>query len=377
MTSDSNMRSLFDCKLNPSRMRSLMDGYAVLCIQTYVTIDIIKLLISYFNHILYWDRSQKLRSADSINLEYKINNIIIFRIMDYVSHFKVEIASNLDRIDEISHAVFRMRIFSMDNRAEEFNKICQITTESYESSNISFASKHGFHKASIMGLEIELLRMEYSLNRQRDRDDLYRNLFPLTRSWTKWKYPFNEDVVDKQLYENDDYFRDRFGPNCFGVDGKYYLFLGDVLVLVFFEEMHRITDLKYGYLSKFQDILVSINDYETNFCPKFVNLASHYKSVKRRLRRNFNCEGGTSSVEKLYQSIIRFHDRSLEQSLGTCPINITKDGNCWVVKSSKNDIQKFTQNHRRDRRYHYLTRKKTKNTKTYINNKKKHSYNRW
>ena len=120
------MRSLFDCKLNPSRMQSLMDGYVRLCIQTYVTIDIIKLLISYFNHILYWDRSQQLDTADAIDLEYRSNNMFTFQCKDHISHFEVGIRSNLSKISEIAHAVFRMRIFSVDNNGEEFNEICQI-----------------------------------------------------------------------------------------------------------------------------------------------------------------------------------------------------------------------------------------------------------
>ena len=165
-------------------------------------------------------------------------------------------------------------------------------------------------------------------------------------------------------------------PNCFGVNGKYYLLRNGWDDYAAFAKRYSVTAIIYGYLSKFQNILVNI-DFWSAFCPTFENLAPHYKEIKLEFTRNSNYTE-SHSVKRMYRDIIRFHGSSVKQSQKLSPVDIQY----WVVKSDKSDniwrnnIKKSNHRHRRNR-YHYLNKTSTKNNKTYMNNKRKHRYNRW
>ena len=409
-TPDNHMQSMFDCKLNPSRVQSLLDGYARLCIQTYVTIDIIKCLISYFNEILYWDRSRQLDDTKAITLEYKINNVVTFQFIDYISTFQVKFESNLSAMHTIGHVVFRMRLFAFDESAKEFNKICHIDSQS---SKIPFETKCKFNKSSIIGLEIELLHFQYTNNK------LLRinSLLDLSewKFWTKWRYPFNADKFDEQLYNNDPYFKQEFEKICFGVQGRYYLLhspqLSKLRALISDHAQTDVKIIKYGYLSKFKDIFVSTDDNATGFCPKFENLHVHHQRIKAAARSKVEQYRGKedrmkklpssmrslsdyytdkknaaiknlNTLKIIYQSILRFH--SVAPFQRRFIIDMISVGQYEIIQSVSNvhksiavEAVPHSQQHHHRNRYDYFNRKAIQRNKTYRNNKKKHQYHRW
>ena len=64
---------------------------------------------------------------------------------------------------------------------------------------IQFKRKYGLREASIIGLEIELLHLKYSINRQTNGDSLYPRFNRVVETWRTRKYPFNADIGDKKL----------------------------------------------------------------------------------------------------------------------------------------------------------------------------------
>ena len=322
-----------------------------------------------------------------------MHNNHTIQFMDYISTFQLKFTSNLSAIRKIGHVVFRMRLFSVDNKfSKEFNKICHIQSTSPK---IPFERKCKFHKASIIGLEIELLHFRYNGN--------VADLLPIWRFWTKWNYPFDEDVFDKQLYEKDSYFNQEFEKICFGVNGKYYILQCPEWLTLWwtirhFAEDYEI-DIKYGYLSKVQDILVSTGN-ATNFCPKFKNLQRHYRRVKEEIEGKLEkydkdywyhlefiresvktLKTRLNTLQMLYQSIQQFHRLSSRRLEKRTIISMASVGHYDIVKSNDiNPIDMLMTNpkqHQPKNRYHYLNKRCIQNHKKYRNNKKKYQYNRW
>ena len=163
-----------------------------------------------------------------IPLEYFINDDFTFKIRDNRDEkISIKLQANWNILNNV---IFRMRIFAINPpNQDEFNQICQISWNKQPSENNKF--HHGL-KGDEFGIEIEILHL---MQFQR-------------KHWSKWKYPWNDNVYDMRLYRNYEYFSKRVDFYCFGAYGKYY-------ILCHYMEK-RIWEygfnFKFGYLSKFK-----------------------------------------------------------------------------------------------------------------------------
>ena len=258
--------SIFSSKLNPHRTQSLVSGY---CNEykyfQIISIDIIKIIVLYFNHITYLNikkpinytstyQSTKCRTRYNNNQilrllsKYESGHIIypfwkynynfippttmtpneiiddIERFKDCLFEIKVTFVSSTNYIDinltpkeamkNVNNMVLRIRIFCVQNNKEiaqliNANESSVTTIENVKQLEIT-SDLFKISKNEIdIGIEIEILHILY-------KDNSY---------WAKWHYSLVEDAIKRHNIVNYNEWRKYFDSRCFKINDKHFYLL--------------------------------------------------------------------------------------------------------------------------------------------------------
>ena len=429
--------SLLSCKLNPKRTALLVKGYSDTSECNLISIDIIKIIILYFNHIIYCKvnnilqlhQTDNLSSFEDDNFESaarsKILSIAEVLAMvtydpDYseYSDFSDYWASNEDKYQQrelkpiefsikpghhdrgllrlrmtqshidISKIVVRIRIFCVQNN-KEVTKVLMIQNACYERiCNVSQLDiTHRLlqipNNGLDIGAEIEVLYILYS---------------HYGKYWAKWRYSWFSDVIHpKYLFANVASKR-YFDSRCFMVNDKYYFLLdtpNEKRIFIEFISFHcdEIVRLLYDIiLFESNDKQYSLFDtfgYDLNEakCQKLkiqrqaqnkkrMMLLNHEWKHDKRKKDLLNVILGDSGVVKTGLMNKFVNDKFSKQYKATIGMDLL------CKKIFTDDELQIWDNaavgqYKATKESRYYKNKAFKNHKSYRNNKQKHKYHRW
>eukprot|EP01084_Bolivina_argentea_P156541 272837_1 len=378
--SSATTASSFSCKFTPNRTESLIIGYC--CINGYskISMDLIRIIILFFNQLLYWKINidsillpfrQKLRHCYSINGSdsmlqlYEPYDPPMFRMLLRMDLNKITNLSNIypnpntfnfefmvkvssvfvqlqNKYDEIESIVLRIRIFCVENK-QEIEKILIITSKeymqicNYSDIQVNFESfENILEECMNIGTDLEILHILYS-------DGNY---------WSNRPYSWFADIIngniflrDKMEYKHINYFNSL----CFMIDNQHYYLLdtGKKRHIFFAFIKHyckEIMGLPYDILLlKENDLITSLFDYLS----KSVSNESvfHLNVTKRdQYERKMNKREAQRQAQRQEQCIIDKHFSKIKTN---------------------------------NRRKYQRERGSSKIEKMYRNNKRKYQYNRW
>eukprot|EP01084_Bolivina_argentea_P223912 378739_1 len=278
--------SYFNCKLTPKRTEMLIISYCNIYKQIKMPMDLICIIILYFNQLLYWkQKSMKTYNIPQSNedglgllyqapatadddLYYKLNkrydtfittylmvwksakkyifqkSVIywVLRGLDEVSNiypslnnFKFGVTDanciNLELMNGwniIQSIVFRVRLFCIENGVE-IRKLINLTSENKSIDICNHRELDKSHNSDDVniGCQVEILHILY-------RDDNY---------WSKYPYSWFNYMIDAKIFIRDNLlstYVNYFNSRCFKVDEKYYYLMNSVNAkLRFFQFIHH------------------------------------------------------------------------------------------------------------------------------------------
>eukprot|EP01084_Bolivina_argentea_P277778 474366_1 len=339
-TSNNKMCSQFDCKLTPSKTELLIMGYSKLFAYTFIPTDIIWFFIAYFNQIIYF----KHKKCD-ISLNYIINSDLIFKITRRNwGFFSLKL---LNKMRSVTNIIIRIRLFCVQYFVET-HEIIQISG----ATPIELRMKHGKWSNSDIGIEIETLHIEWNNG----------------NIWSKWSYPWTNNLNDMQLFTNDNWFREHFNSYCFGVNGKYYL--AKEPTLKYYTKCRSLSQFNNIMMRTTFNDMVGINDYIPLTFMRLTSFVIVQKNKIKEIILSINNELEQlelmkhKSVSELITKYAQFRHELASLLYPILVHNIQKTKKSLCMKKPKNI-------------YSQHKKKAIKDHRTYMNNKRKHKYNRW
>ena len=343
-SSNCKMSSLFNCVLSPQRTESLINGYCFSSATKHIVIDIRKIIISYFNHIVY--TPNVISSEQSI--DYMVKETLHFNIrMSAFDSHRIYIDIKFKKAPDIASLIqsciyrFRMYFISTQTNDTQISKEYLFETAIWHCNQMqmSIPAMMNVNNYDLVGIEIEVLHLQWNTN----------------RAWSKWPYPWNDNRQDLQLLMDDcDWFWNDFNNYCFGVNGKYCVHLSSE---------HALDYFKCKSLSKGQDILIMNNRYPFND-PCFIPLMSFISRVQKQINDIFLELQEMTITEDMLERTLYYEIKALcEQYRG-----IGRSLSVITINQQKVKINKICT--KKNHGY-------AKSAKLYRNNKKKYKYNRW
>eukprot|EP01084_Bolivina_argentea_P196904 337519_1 len=342
------MSSQFDCKLTPSKTELLVIGYSKLFTHTFIPTDIISFFIAYFNEIIYFNHKMC-----GISVNYIINDLIFKVTRKNYTTFSLQL---LTKICSIKSIIVRIRLFSVEYFPET-HQIIQIS----HSIPIELGITIFDNSDPDIGIEIETLHIEWNNG----------------NVWSKWRYPWTNNSNDMQLFMNDNWFIEHFNSYCFGVNGKYYLAKQPTLKhYIKCRSLSKFNNIMM--LTMFNDIFARI-DYTALRFMRLTSLVMAQKdeikatimNVNNQLKQLKDIAVNATKHKGVSECITKYEQFKDELTLLIYPIGMQTSNTMETTKWRKKSLRMKKQSNI------YSQYKTIKNHRTYINNKRKHKYNRW
>ena len=408
------MSSHWNCQLTPFRTQLLTIGFSKLYMSCYVTMDIINIIIAYFDSQIVYNNDD---TTSSKSIIHYIDNAPLLVKLEESATLKCSIYHSA-HWNVLHCIIFRIRLYfitSKDKSVQTMERL--IILGKYKMCTFNILSHIVPNDKFIFASEIEILYIRWNDG----------------KTWSKWCYPWNDDKNDIQCLLKDDWFWTHFHKNCFGVNDKYF-------ILSMFDENFIGNGFNYTkcrLLSKWRDMMVVINDTgaenEFTCCYRLVSLDVFIQEKRHRIERmserlellreneyigkwngyNLYCRlkeivmesaselasidillnlqrNNTKFVETMSDKIelltecgsIQGDDYERDRCVILKKIvdkykgqQASKSHLFDVIFGNKAMIAQKSVNHKSAR--HYDKKKAVKNCKIYRNNKKKYQYNRW
>ena len=393
--------SIFNTKLNPHRTESLVHGYCNECKYfQIISIDIIKIIVLYFNHITYFNIKKgtvlyrlgkspwrfdiyNMLSIYQFDLRYKLllekyyrdcmppTTITTNETIDNIERFKdfkfevilvFDGQNNISRIKltpkykmkDVREMVLRIRIFCVQNDKEivqlikfEFNILFKICKQLQITSDLFQVNKNEID----IGAEIEILHILYE-------DNSY---------WAKWHYSLVTDVaINRRCMVHYNEWRKYLDSRCFKINDKHFYLLDEHS---YWKQVFDAGANAYSFSAMFYGSnLPEIIKFIGYFCQEILLLPYDIIIIDRNclqfsVRDRFQNGLKKSLLSRKAYEIIR------------AQIEIDDDSRVSLYekenKHARVDPKLFN-----TQRYKYQN-KICKMHKSYSNNKKKFKYNRW
>ena len=345
-TSSNKMSSLFNCKLSSQRSESLINGYCKLSISIHVTVDIRKIIASYFNHLMY--HPNILTSSETI--EYMVNNTIQFNIESTPnSNIAISLKSASKITSLIRLCIYRVRVYFISTQTDDIQISKEYLFKTMPNIRhgdvVHFSDAHA-DNYDLCSIEIEVLYLRWQKN----------------RTWSKWPYPWNDNEQDVKLLMNDyNWFWRGFNQHCFGVNGKYCVDLHP--------KAHALDYLKCKALSNCQDIWIMESELLSQ--PRLGPLMPFISQIEERN----NVILAEFAEMKITKNMVREDSELRDAYTGLNDLCKYIGGKYRSFTYSIDWMKQRDVN--RQNIYRKTVWRFEKNTKTYRNNKKKYQYNRW